>query len=295
MEYEDLIRPAGRAMQQLEVDLRWYLEDIGDSTVHHIRTRIKSYDSLLGKLDRKKYQSVEEITDLAGMRIVVHAKTDVDAMVGLFKGQEIRKDLEILEDVHREDDSGYSGRHIVVKIAPSYKRSASDVKIEVQIRTLAEDLFDTLSRKMWYKPSVNIENAPRDLVRTLVRKLREVDAVVMQLREKWEDAYAQASPDSDMTPHSFRRIVAEIFHEEVSVDDAVENVRFLRDRCVKLNRHLRSIFTAPDISSKVDQLISWNPRIFGNGPRHGLYMSIAVRPGLFELLTKVKPDKEKGD
>jgi putative GTP pyrophosphokinase len=292
-EYQDLIRPSRRALQQLELDLRWYLEDIGDSTVHLISTRIKSYDSLLRKLNQEKYQSVEEITDLAGMRIVVHAKTDVEAMAALFKGQEIREDLKIIEDTYREDDNGYAGRHLIVKIRPSYKRSAFDVKVEVQVRTLAEDLFDTLSRKMWYKSSLDSQHVPKELVRALVRALREVDAIVVQLREKWEDAYAQASPDSEMTPHSFRRIVAEIFHEEVSVDDAVENVRFLRDRGVKLNEHLRCIFTDSDLRSKSDQLIAWSPKMFGDGPRYSLYVMIAARPDMVELLTQMKLDREK--
>jgi putative GTP pyrophosphokinase len=290
-----LIRPARRALRQLELDLNWYLEDIGDWTVHQVKTRIKDYNKLIKKLESKGYKSVDEVTDLAGMRIVVHAKTDVEAIVALFKGQEIRQDLEILDDIQKEDQNGYSARHLIVNVRPSYKRSAFDVKIEIQVRTLAEDLFDTLSRRMWYKSSVETEDVPKDLVRSLVRKLREVDAIVLQLREKWEDAYAQTSPDSEMTPHSFRRIVAEIFHEGVSVDEAVENVRFLRDRGVKMNKHLRSIFTTPDIGSKADQLTSWNPKIFGNGPRHGLYLMIAAHPGMVELLTQMKLDTEKGD
>jgi hypothetical protein len=96
-----------------------------------------------------------------------------------------------------------------------------------------------------------------------------------------------------MTPHSFRRIVAEIFHEEVSVDDAVENVRFLRDRGVKLNEHLRCIFTDSDLRSKSDQLIAWSPKMFGDGPRYSLYVMIAARPDMVELLTQMKLDREK--
>ncbi len=32
-QYEDLIRPAKRALEQLELDLKWYLGDIGNRTV----------------------------------------------------------------------------------------------------------------------------------------------------------------------------------------------------------------------------------------------------------------------
>ena len=31
-QYEDLTRPAERALEQLELDLKWYLEDIGNRT-----------------------------------------------------------------------------------------------------------------------------------------------------------------------------------------------------------------------------------------------------------------------
>ncbi len=223
-QYEDLTLPAKRALEQLELDLKWHLEDIGNRTVHHIKTRVKEYSSLLRKLQNEKYASVDEITNVAGMRIVVHGKTDVGAMVALFKGQEMRKDVEVLENVCRKDESGYAARQLVVGFRPSYKRSAFAVKIEVQIRTLAEDSFDTLSRAMWYKSIITTRRKSDDLTRTLVQKLREVDEIVDRLREEWEDTYAQTSVDSDITPHSFRRIAAEPFHEEIAVDDAVENV-----------------------------------------------------------------------
>lgn len=293
-QYEDLIRPAKRALEQLELDLKWYLEDIGNRTVHHIKTRVKEYSSLLRKLQNGKYASVDEITDIAGMRIVVHGKTDVEAMVALFKGQEIRKDVEILEDVCRKDESGYAGRQLVVRIRPSYKRSAFAVKIEVQIRTLAEDLFDTLSRAMWYKPIITTPRKSDDLTHTLVQKLREVDEIVDRLREEWEDTYAQTSVDSDITPHSFRRIVAELFHEEIAVDDAVENVRFLRDRGVKLNKHLRSIFTSAEVRSKVNRLASlqrkvFGTNIFGKANSHELFIRIVCYPKIVEMMESLKP------
>lgn len=293
-QYQDLVRPTKRALEQLELELKWYLEDIGNRTVHYIKTRIKEYSSLFLKLQSEKYTSVDEITDIAGMRIVVHGKTDVEAMVALFKGQEIRKDIEILEDVCRKDKSGYAARQLVVKIQPSYKRSAFDVKIEVQIRTLAEDLFDTLSRRMWYKSNIATQGKSDDLILTLVQKLREVDEIVDRLREKWEDAYAQTSLDSEMTPHSFCRIVAELFQEEVAVGDAVEKVRFLKDRGVKLNKQLRSIFTSSEVRFKVNQLTSLEPNIFGKGNRYDLFIMVVCHPKIVELMEIFKPSKERG-
>ena len=36
-QYEDLTRPARRVLEQLELDLKWYLEDIGNRSVLLIR------------------------------------------------------------------------------------------------------------------------------------------------------------------------------------------------------------------------------------------------------------------
>ncbi len=285
-QYLDVIRPVKRALEQLELDLKWHLEDIGDHAVHHVKTRIKEYEKLIRKFERGNYVSVSEITDIAGMRIVVLGQPDIEPIAGLFRGQELRKDIQIIEDVCRKDSSGYKARHLVIKIQPSYKRSVFDVFVEVQLRTLAEDLFDTLSRLMWYHSDLaNLEQA-NPHINALMQKLEEVDEIVCLLRNQWEDAYAASASDSEMTPYSYCRIVAELFKEPVELADATEEVRFLKDRGVKLNRHLRSIFTNPDVRFKVDQLTTVEPSLFNKERLHSLYLTVVCYPQIVEVFRK---------
>ena len=81
-----------------------------------------------------------------------------------------------------------------------------------------------------------------------------------------------------MTPHSFRRIVAELFQEEVTVYDAVENVRLLRDHGIRVNEDLRHIFTSPQVQSKLNMLVSLEPTLFGKSPFYMRLISVALSP-----------------
>jgi len=283
-QYLDIVRPIARALEQLQLDLKWHLEDIGNYAVHQIKTRVKEYDKVIRKLQRGNYQSAADVTDIAGMRIVVLGQPDVEPIASLFKGQQLRKDIEIVEDVRRSDPSGYKARHLVIKIRPSYRRSASDVFVEVQLRTLAEDLFDTLSRLMWYNSPINDQQTADPLIVALVGKLSQVDDIVSTLRDQWEDAYAKSAADSEMTPHSFARIVAEVFRERVDLYNATEEVRFLRDRNVKSNKDLRAIFTSPQFRAKVELLTSGEFPVFNRENLHVVYISVACHPGWADVL-----------
>jgi ppGpp synthetase/RelA/SpoT-type nucleotidyltranferase len=161
--YEELIRPVRRALAEQILTLNNFLEDVAIKGVHSVSSRVKPRDSVINALQEGRFARFEGFPDLAGIRVVVHSQQDVDVVAHCFLRQiEIGQEMKLIEDAPKDKD-GYRARHLRVEISGSYRRSVYPVRMEIQIRTLCEDLFDTLSRTYWYKdPNATPDVAQRD-------------------------------------------------------------------------------------------------------------------------------------
>lgn len=119
--------------------------------------RAKTLDSFLGKLDRKPYsRPFDEIEDFSGIRVVLYHVSDIPKVVEFLKEE---------MDVCRIDDKteklgvsrmGYSGTHIIGVLGKNYGkgiklREICDLKFEIQVRTVLQDAWSTLSHSLFYK------------------------------------------------------------------------------------------------------------------------------------------------
>ena len=84
--------------------------------VHEIIGRVKTVESLQGKVKRKNYSNLAEITDLCGIRIITYFSDDVDKIAELIS-QEFEVDVENTIDKRKSEDPtkfGYVSLHYVV-------------------------------------------------------------------------------------------------------------------------------------------------------------------------------------
>ena len=126
--------------------------------IEYISMRIKKPESILEKLKRKNLaltygNMFEEITDIAGIRIVCNFKKDVYKLV------EIIEDFQDVRILNRKDylknpkKSGYMSYHLVVEVPVNFSSGIMYVKVEIQLRTLGMDFWATLEHKLKYKNS----------------------------------------------------------------------------------------------------------------------------------------------
>lgn len=139
--------------------------------------RVKSFDSVLRKIEMKKKKYKEpflEITDLIGFRIVTYYREDVDAIIKiLFRNYEIDFGNSINKLVNLEPDRmGYLSVHYICKIkkeglSPRDERLASlGIRFEVQIRTALQHTWAAIDHKLRYKTLVKL---PKKIERKLFR------------------------------------------------------------------------------------------------------------------------------
>ncbi|MEO1047771.1 MAG: hypothetical protein AAFW59_05525 [Pseudomonadota bacterium] len=143
--------------------------------------RVKTLASVTEKvLERRKANSVAELDDLIGARCIVLFRTDVEMM-----DTSIREifDVDEFEDTSgrlRVDEFGYQSNHYIVRIPeawtqiPSYA-DLSELRVEVQLRTLAQHIWAAGSHKLQYKHETNVPAPLRRSISRVSALLETVD------------------------------------------------------------------------------------------------------------------------
>ncbi|MEZ5017899.1 MAG: hypothetical protein R2800_12650 [Flavipsychrobacter sp.] len=135
------------------------LLDVEKVNYHYVSCREKDIKSLSKKLDTKNYNNPkEEITDLAGVRIVTYVEDD-NARVSRIVEDNFTIDKENSVNKGEElgvDKVGYKSIHYIASMSddrlalPEYKRF-KNLKFEIQIRTILQHAWAEIEHDRNYK------------------------------------------------------------------------------------------------------------------------------------------------
>ena len=127
--------------------------------IHHIESRLKSPKSILGKIRAKglsmTYESIREnITDIAGVRVICNYIDDIYRVADLLIGQDDVQLVRVRDYIKTPKPSGYRSLHLIVKIPIFLAESTELVAVEIQIRTIAMDFWASLEHQVKYKKDI---------------------------------------------------------------------------------------------------------------------------------------------
>lgn len=149
-------RATNKLLEQLYM-LKEYLKNTYDyDMINTISSRIKTPQSILNKMKKKKYKLnyknlIQNIDDIAGVRISCPIKSDIFTIKRFIENMEDIRILEEKDYISYPKESGYSAYHLIVEIPIEFKDREIYVKCEIQIRTMAMDFWATAEHKMRYK------------------------------------------------------------------------------------------------------------------------------------------------
>lgn len=185
--YNSALKEIKTKMEILQDELKIFSDY---EPIEYISTRIKKPESILEKLKRKNLAPTygnmfEEVTDIAGIRIVCNFKKDVYKLV------EIIEDFQDIRILNRKDylkkpkKSGYMSYHLIAEVPVNFSSGIMYVKVEIQLRTLGMDFWASLEHKLKYKNAKITKNESNNLVK-YAKIINSIDENMLTISNRLE-------------------------------------------------------------------------------------------------------------
>lgn len=144
--------------------------------IETIKSRLKSPESILEKLQRKKVpfratKIEEKLNDIAGVRVICAFPEDIYLLSECLLKQEDIYLIEKKDYIENPKPNGYRSLHLIVETPIYLHDQKKMMKVEVQLRTIAMDFWASLEHRIYYKKGQNDEALREEL-----RKCAEISA-----------------------------------------------------------------------------------------------------------------------
>ena len=180
-------------------EMRTKLEVLNDElSVHHqrnpiefITSRVKKPLSIVEKLHRYgvpiSVESVEKnLNDVAGVRVICSFIDDIYTVADMLLRQDDITLIKKKDYIEHPKDNGYRSLHLIIEIPVFFSNQKKNMRVEVQIRTIAMDFWASVDHQLKYKQNIeDVENADE-----LSAELKECADIIAQT-----DARMQAIKD----------------------------------------------------------------------------------------------------
>lgn len=157
--------------------------------IEFIKSRIKQPKSISSKLRRKGYPVTVEsvmknLSDVAGIRVICAFIDDIYKVADMFTAQD---DIELIKRkdyIKNPKMNGYRSLHLIVEVPVFFSDHKEQVRVEVQIRTIAMDFWASLEHQLKYKKDVeDAENIIYEL-RACADVINRTDYHMQSLRDR---------------------------------------------------------------------------------------------------------------
>ncbi len=157
--------------------------------IHHIETRLKSARSIVGKLQKKDLDlslgsACNNIFDIAGIRVVCPYIKDVYLIRDRLLSQDDIEIMRIKDYIEDPKPNGYRSLHMTIRVPVYFMNKKQMVPVELQLRSLAMDLWASLEHdikyKSLYQDNPNCEDIDFDA------ELKECSKLIYAAEEKLE-------------------------------------------------------------------------------------------------------------
>ena len=163
--------------------------------ISSVSTRLKHTNSIMAKLDRYGYRfsldNIEKyIHDAAGIRVICSYIDDIYGIADALLGQDDITLLTRKDYIINPKPNGYRSLHLIVEVPVYFADFKKQMKVEVQIRTIAMDFWASLEHQLKYK-----QNIPNQQM--IVKQLKECADVISMTDQKMIGIRQQIEAVSD--------------------------------------------------------------------------------------------------
>ena len=156
------------------------------SPIHHLESRLKTLPSIVDKLRRKGFEVTPDnfyrLTDIAGIRVICNYIDDIYYLRRLLTGSGGYSLLREHDYIKNPKPNGYRALHLIVNVPFMIAEGRLELPVEIQLRTLAMDMWASLEHELRYKSSHSF--APEEL-----EQLRQCATVLSCVDLKMQELY----------------------------------------------------------------------------------------------------------
>ena len=130
--------------------------------IESIKSRLKSPESIYEKLIRKNLpitlESIEgNLFDIAGVRVICSFIDDIYMLADCLIKQDDVTLIEMKDYIRNPKGNGYRSLHLIISIPIFLQNEKRNMKVEVQLRTIAMEFWANLEHQMRYKKNLGPE------------------------------------------------------------------------------------------------------------------------------------------
>ena len=154
--------------------------------IETIKTRLKSPEGIVKKIKRKdlpfSLQSIEKnINDIAGIRVICSFPEDIYLLAECLLKQDDITLIEVKDYIKNPKESGYRSLHLIIEVPIFLENEKKNMKVEVQLRTIAMDFWASIEHKLRYKKDI-----PQEEAELLAKELVECANISADLDNRME-------------------------------------------------------------------------------------------------------------
>lgn len=189
------------AIMEIETKLKVLNEEFSlkhdRNPINSIKTRLKSYPSIKEKLEREGIAATPEqieknLNDIAGVRVICSFLDDVYDIADALLKQDDIKLIRKKDYIKNPKPNGYRSLHLIIEVPIFLQHEKHMVKVEIQLRTIAQDFWASLEHQMQYKKNFRFTEE-------MANELLECATMSAILDERMEklNKYAKKSEKND--------------------------------------------------------------------------------------------------
>ena len=174
------------AVAQLEILDEEFATMYDHSPIHHIEYRIKTLDSITEKLQRRGLEVTIDniythIQDVAGIRVICNYLDDIYYMRRLLTRTEsfgIQREADYIQN---PKETGYRSLHLILDVPIVISEGTLHLPVEVQLRTIAMDMWASLEHELRYKSDRNFSDSDAARLRLCSEAIGEIDREMQRI------------------------------------------------------------------------------------------------------------------
>ena len=187
--YESALKAINTKIEILNEE---FIHMYGHTPIEHIKSRVKTPDSIVKKMKRNGYEvtienMVEKLSDIAGIRIICSFNQDIYQIADMIARQKDVTVLYVKDYIRKPKPNGYKSYHMVVTIPIYLTEGPVETKVEIQIRTIAQDFWASLDHQMKYKKDLDDSGEISEELKECAEIIAQTDLKMQSIRQKIEN------------------------------------------------------------------------------------------------------------